>query len=82
MASTQEARQARLILMAGAVQPAELVPVDILDAVCNLQPALDRLRRGEWEIQVTGASSPSDRDCARLFPVHLLDLADALDARR
>jgi hypothetical protein len=62
--------------------PMELVPVQILDAVANLQPVLDRLRRRQWELSVSGAESPADRELAQLLPVYLLDLADALDARR
>lgn len=66
------------------VRPAsvELIPVPVVDAVANLQPALDRIRRGEWRVMVTGPRSSHERDVARMFPVHLLDLADALNAQR
>jgi hypothetical protein len=62
--------------------PAELVPVDILNAVAGLQPSLDRLRRGEWRVLIMGPKDSRERDAASLFHVHLLDLADALEARR
>ena len=60
----------------------ELIPVPVVDAVANLQPALDRIRRGEWRVIVMGPHSSCERDQARMFPVHLLDLADALDGQR
>jgi hypothetical protein len=62
--------------------PTELVPVDILNAVAGLQPSLDRVRRGEWRVLIMGPKDSRDRDAASLFHVHLLDLADALEARR
>lgn len=81
MAHTQ-AKQAQLVLEAAAQRSVELMPVPVVDAVANLQPALDRIRSGEWRVMVMGARSASERDTARMFPVHLLDLADALDAQR
>lgn len=61
--------------------PSVPVPVDVLDAVQRLQPVLARVRRRELSVLVTGAQTARDRDAVALFQAHLMDLADALEAR-
>lgn len=79
---TYDARLNRQLQLQDTGARAEMVPVDILNAVAGLQPALDRVRRGEWRLLVMGPQDARERDAASLFHVHLLDLADALEARR
>lgn len=60
----------------------ELIPVDLVDAVSDLRPSLDRVRRGEWRLLLFGPRSAQERDAAAMFQSRLLDLADAINGRR
>lgn len=72
--------QAELVLQAG--EPVELMPAEVVNAVAELQPALDRLRSGAWRLLVVGCTNATDRNEAATFAPRLLNLADALHARR
>lgn len=60
----------------------ELPPGDVSEILAALRPALVRIRRGEWRLQVDGAASPHDSDLARMVPVRFLELCDLLDGGR
>lgn len=82
MATTRQTREARRLELAAQDSPPELLPVDVADAVANLQPALERLRRGEWRLIAMGPATASERDEARMFPVHLANLSAVIRARQ
>jgi len=80
---TQDARAIRqLETDARERLPVEPMPIDVVDAVADLQPLLDRVRRGEWRVTIDGPQSPRERDAAALLTVRLMDLAEVLEARR
>lgn len=60
----------------------ELGTGDSAEVIAAIRPMLNRVRNGDWRLLVIGATSPHDRDQAATFAARLLDLADALEARR
>ena len=57
-------------------------PSDPAEAIAAIRPLLERVRRGDWTLEVKGPASTRERDEAGFFSARLLDLADALKARR
>lgn len=48
---------------------------ELLDAV---RPSVDRLRRGEWRLLLTGPRNSAERDEAAMFQARLLELLESL----
>lgn len=61
---------------------AALVSADAVEAIAQLRPMLNSVRSGAWRVLVVGCSNSRERDAAAMFVPRLLDLADALNARR
>jgi hypothetical protein len=60
--------------------PRELMPVTLVDALADLQPLLQRARRGGWRIMALGARTSEERTAAAQLSDRMMRLAEAMEA--
>jgi hypothetical protein len=59
----------------------ELPARDQAEALHLLRPVLERVRAGEWRIELSGPRTATELDAAALFEAQLIELADAIERR-
>ena len=78
---TRDAREIRHVQARSPIEPS-LWPAELADAMADLRPAVERLRRGEWRLLIMGPCSSRERDEAVLLSARLVEIAEAVGAGR